>query len=48
MEDLSNETLVQLAKSCSENLFQQTYFIHYMQESINEIANYKKGDVTNE
>ena len=48
MDNLSSNTLVQLAKSCSETLIQQVYFIHYMQELIEETTNYKQGDETNE
>ncbi|MBK0009898.1 hypothetical protein IAE23_25845 [Bacillus sp. S35] len=31
--------IVPLAKSCSDNLFQQIYYMTYMQETVNELQN---------
>ncbi|WP_432694189.1 hypothetical protein ACRBU7_03980 [Priestia aryabhattai] len=31
--------IVPLAKSCSDNLFQQIYYMTYMQEAVNDLQN---------
>jgi len=48
MSDKCENLVVPMAKSCSDNLFQQVYFMKYMQDTIEEtkvISNYLESKV---
>lgn len=39
--------VVPLAKSCSDNLFQQIYYMNYMEQTMNELQNVEVVELQN-